>query len=140
MRLLAWIYGQRDFPPELFPESADLDARHVATNENEHFVAGNWVAPVEGQDHDIHLGIHESFLAIYQCVGDHDPAVVEKLKAHNQMHEQMKQREAAGMQSAINQTQAQQQMAGMGDAGSPPMTSGEVAGDAMGATGGGMMA
>lgn len=149
MKMLGYIYKRRDYPAELFPDSSDKDARHVARNENEKFVAKVWIEPLEGQDHDIHLDEHQTFLIVYKALVDKDPQVVEILQAHVAMTEAMKQRQAQGIAEAGKQMQARTAGGGIGEAPAagvtgmgetPPANVGEVNGNMLGAAGGGMMA
>lgn len=151
MKMLRYIYKKRDFPvDDLMPESSDTDARGKAREENTMFSIRKWVAPLEGQAHDIHLDEHEQHKMVYKTLGaEAEAEVLSLLDTHIAMTKQMMTREHVGIAQAT--AQVQNNMAtgaeggnapgipGMGSPESAPTNAGEAAGDMYGANMGGMV-
>ncbi len=120
-----------------FPKVNDYEAREVARMENDQILyQGQWDAPKQEENQEIHLEEHESFLAAYKALpaeqqnAQNMALLVQHIAVHHYMQIQA-QRQMALMTQGITQ-QPQQQVG--------PETTGQAAGDLMGAQTGGMNA
>lgn len=110
-----------------FGGGGDADAKKNAQAETEAILM-NGVrddVPQQGENHTVHLSVHEPHVAEYGLFPDADPEAVQAMDLHIQQHKNM-----AGQQGAA---QGAPQAAAPESA---PRNAGEAAGDMMGAAGG----
>ena len=139
-----WVFATRGFPvDEMFPLVSETDAKHVAGSENVGFLNGIEDIPKDGEDHDTHLSVHDSFIAVLDALPNDRPEKMTALPLatqHKVLHEQLKSQEEAAVQGAAQQAQQAQQGAqsvqGLGTGETPPMDGGQAAGQLLGAEGG----
>jgi len=113
----------------IWPDNSETDSEHVAYSENEGFKVGTPDQPKAGENHDVHLPIHESLEALL-VVMDQDEFTLEGgvpigqtlqlLREHIAATKQLKSQDEGAAAAA------QQQQAGPA---TPPVTEGEAAGD-----------